>query len=60
VIGLAQGSIGERLYEAKILLSSADLFAWTAVIIALSFGFEKLVLALLRRAELRLSRGRAT
>lgn len=60
VIGLAQGSIGERLYEAKILLSSAELFAWTAVIIALSFGFEKLVLALLRRAELRLSRGRAT
>ena len=60
VIGLAQGSIGERLYEAKILLSSADLFAWTAVIIALSFGLEKLVLALLRRAELRLSRGRAT
>jgi len=60
VIGLAQGSIGERLYEAKILLSSADLFAWTAVIIALSFGFEKLVLALLRRAELRLARGRAT
>ena len=60
VIGLTEGSIGERLYEAKILLISADLFAWTAVIIALSFGFEKLVLALLRRAELRLSRGRAT
>lgn len=60
VIGLTGGSIGERLYEAKIGLSSADLFAWTAVIIALSFGFEKLVLALLRRAELRLSRGRAT
>ncbi|HEY3438770.1 MAG TPA: ABC transporter permease subunit [Actinotalea sp.] len=59
VIGLAKGSIGERLYEAKILLSSADLFAWTAVIIAVSFGFEKLVLALLRRAELRLSRGRS-
>ena len=60
VIGLTGGSIGEQLYQAKILLSSADLFAWTAVIIALSFGFEKLVLALLRRAELRLSRGRAT
>ena len=60
VIGLAEGSIGEQLYQAKILLSSADLFAWTAVIIALSFGFEKLVLALLRRAERRLSSGRAT
>lgn len=60
VIGLTEGSIGEQLYQAKIFLISADLFAWTAVIIALSFGFEKLVLALLRRAELRLSRGRAT
>ena len=58
VIGLADGSIGERLYEAKILLSSADLFAWTAVIIAASFGFEKLVLSALRRTEARLSRGR--
>ena len=57
VIGLADGSIGERLYEAKILLSSADLFAWTAVIIAVSFGFEKLVLAGLRRAELGLAQG---
>ena len=60
VIGLPQGSIGERLYEAKIFLSSADLFAWTAVIIALSFGFERLVLAALKRMERRLSRGRAT
>lgn len=58
VIGLAEGSIGERLYEAKIFLSSADLFAWTAVIIAVSFGFERLVLAVLRRAEARLALGR--
>jgi NitT/TauT family transport system permease protein len=59
VIGLADGSIGERLYEAKLMLSSADLFAWTAVIIAVSFGFEKLVVAVLGVAERRLSRGRA-
>lgn len=58
VIGLTEGSIGEQLYQAKILLSSADLFAWTAVIIAISFAFERLVLALLRRAEARLSLGR--
>ncbi|WP_315092865.1 ABC transporter permease subunit [uncultured Cellulomonas sp.] len=51
VIGLADGSIGERLYEAKILLSSADLFAWTAVIVAVSFGVEKLLVAGLRWAE---------
>ena len=59
VIGLPQGSIGERLYEAKIFLSSADLFAWTVVIIALSVGVEKLVLALLDRLERRLARGSA-
>jgi NitT/TauT family transport system permease protein len=58
VIGLADGSIGERLYEAKLMLSSADLFAWTAVIIAVSYGFEKLVVAVLGVAERRLSRGR--
>jgi len=59
VIGLTEGSIGEQLYQAKILLISADLFAWTAVIIAISFAFEKVVLVLLRRAEARLSLGRA-
>ena len=57
VIGLTAGSIGERLYEAKILLSSADLFAWTAVIIAVSFGFEKLVVVALRRTEVGLAQG---
>jgi NitT/TauT family transport system permease protein len=60
VIGLPQGSIGERLYQAKIFLSTADLFAWTVVIIAISFAFESLVLALLNRMQLRLSHGRAT
>ncbi|KRD45210.1 nitrate ABC transporter permease [Cellulomonas sp. Root930] len=55
VIGLAEGSIGERLYEAKILLSSADLFAWTAVIIAVSFAVEKLLVAALRHVERRLA-----
>ena len=58
VIGLPQGSIGEQLYEAKIFLSSADLFAWTVVVVALSYGFERLVLLGLTRAERRLARGR--
>lgn len=58
LIGLTDGSIGERLYDAKVQLSSADLLAWTAVIVALSFGFEKAVVGLLRGADRRLSRGR--
>ncbi len=48
VIGVVGGSIGERLYEAKIYLMTADLLAWTVVIVALSAGFEWLVLRLLR------------
>lgn len=45
VIGLPAGSIGERLYNAKIYLRTPDLFAWTAVIVALSAALEKLFLA---------------
>ncbi len=48
VIGVATGSIGERLYEAKIFLSSADLFAWTIVIVVLSVACERLLLRALR------------
>ncbi len=48
VIGLPDGSIGERLYEAKIYLSTPDLFAWTVVVIILAFIFERTFLALAR------------
>ncbi len=41
VIGIPDGSIGEKLYEAKVYLSTADLFAWTAVIVFVSVLFEK-------------------
>jgi NitT/TauT family transport system permease protein len=44
VIGLPDGTIGEKLYDAKIYLSAADLFAWTAVLIVLSAVFERLFL----------------
>jgi len=44
VIGLPSGTIGERLNLAKLYLATGDLFAWTAVIVALGFGTEKLVL----------------
>ena len=50
VIGVVSGSIGGRLYDAKVYLEMADLFAWTAVIVAVSAAFEKLFLALLGRA----------
>lgn len=49
VIGVPSGSIGEGLYLSKIYLSTAELFAWTLVIILISNGFEKLFLILLKK-----------
>ena len=50
VIGTPEYSIGENLYMAKGFFTTDELFAWTAVIIALSFLFEKAVLLLIKRA----------
>lgn len=44
VIGLPGGSLGERLYNAKVYYMTPDLFAWTAVIVAVSVVFERLFL----------------
>ena len=44
VIALSGGTIGERLYTAKVYFETPDLFAWTAVIVLLSAGLEKLFL----------------
>ena len=49
VIGLPDGSIGEGLYLAKIYLSTAELFAWTVVIILVSSLFEKGFLWILKK-----------
>lgn len=49
VIGLPEHSIGEHLYMAKIYLETADLFAWTLVIILVSALFEQLFLFLISR-----------
>ncbi len=47
VIGIPNGSIGAGIYSAKIGLSTADLFAWTFAIVALSALCEKFFLKLL-------------
>lgn len=44
VIGVPDSSIGEQLYMAKIYLNTADLFAWTLVIIGVSVLTEHLFL----------------
>ena len=46
LIGIPSGSIGEKLYSAKIYLETADLFAWTIAVILLSWLSEKVFLLL--------------
>lgn len=53
VIGVPKGSIGEKLYQSKIYLETADLFCWTLVIVLLSIGCEKLLKWGLKRVERR-------
>lgn len=47
VIGISTGSIGERLYRAKLYFETGDLLAWTVIIILVSTAIEKLVITLL-------------
>ena len=49
LIGYPEGSVGEALYYSKLFLNTADLFAWTVVIVLLSIIFEKLFLFILKR-----------
>ena len=51
VIGIPDGSIGEKLYNAKVYLNTPDLFAWTVVIVLISLLFEKLFLAMVGRCR---------
>ena len=50
VIGLPAGTVGEALYNAKVYYETADLFAWTVVIVAMSVVVEKLFLRLVDAA----------
>ena len=45
---MPRGSIGDRLYAAKVYLETGDLLAWTLTIVLLSLAFEGVVKAILR------------
>lgn len=49
VIGVIKGSIGGKLYDAKIYFQNADLLAWTVLIIVLSVVSEKIVLMIIKK-----------
>lgn len=55
VIGIPSGSIGEKLYKAKVYLETPDLFCWTLVIVLLSIACEKALKLLLDLVERRAS-----
>jgi NitT/TauT family transport system permease protein len=50
VLCLPPSSVGTELYYSKIYLETSSLFAWTAVVVILSFLLEKLCRLALRRA----------
>lgn len=56
VIGIAAGSIGGTLYDAKLNLEMETLFAYTLVVIIISLLLEKLAVMLIRAIERRLER----
>lgn len=51
LIGTPLGSIGERIYQAKLLLDTPELFSWTLVVIALASLSELALLELVRASE---------
>lgn len=48
LIGMAVGTVGERIYQAKLLIETADLLAWTVLIVAASWACERVLVWLLR------------
>ena len=51
VLCLPEAAIGTQVYQAKIYLETPDLFAWTLVVLALSFALEGLLGKLLSLLE---------
>ena len=70
LIGMATGTVGERIYQSKLLIETADLLAWTVLVVAASWACERVLVWLLRvsgpaawraavRAHGRVTRGRS-
>ncbi len=52
VLALVKDSIGENIYYAKLYLNTAELFAWTLVIILLAKIFQSLTTILIKKVIL--------
>lgn len=53
VIAVTRASIGGQIYNAKIYLETADLFAWTTIVLAISLLIDGLMKLVLRRMTAR-------
>lgn len=51
VIAVTKNSIGLALYESKLYLEAAELFAWTASVVIMSMLLEKLMVHLFGRIQ---------
>ena len=47
VLCFAAYSIGNKLYQSKVYLETADMFAWTLTVILISLFIEKLLMGLI-------------
>ena len=50
LIGMAQSTVGERIYQAKLLIETADLLAWTVLVVAVSWACERVLVRLLEES----------
>lgn len=48
LIGMAVDTVGERIYQAKLLIETADLLAWTVLVVAASWACERALVWLLQ------------
>ena len=58
VIGIPGGSIGEKLYKAKVYLATPDLFAWTLTIVLISAGCTRALRTGLQQLQQKVEKGK--
>jgi NitT/TauT family transport system permease protein len=51
LIGIAQGTIGGHLHNARMAIASVDMYAWTITIVALSYGIDRVFSLLVHRGK---------
>ena len=51
VLALPKNAIGSGMYYSKLYLETADLFAWTVIVIVFSFFFEKIMQLFMKKRK---------